>query len=214
MNGEQYDVDVQLDAEDRASPRDAGDHLPAHRRNGEMVQLSNLVKVDETVAPKELNRFNQLRSVTISANLAPGVLAGRGAGFLWNTAREVLPATCRPTSTARAASSAPRARAWLSIFVLALGFIYLVLAAQFESFRDPLIIMMTVPLSMTGALAALYLTGGIAERLLADRAGDAGRAHHQARHPDRRVRQPAAGRRQGRVATRWSKPRRCACGRS
>ena len=71
------------------------------------------------------------------------------------------------------------------VFVLALAFIYLVLSAQFESFRDPVMIMFSVPLSMTGALAALYFTGGTLERLFADRAGDAHRADHQARHPDR-----------------------------
>ena len=90
QNGEQYDVIVQLAAEDRASPQTLSTiflRSPA----GDMVQLSNIVKVREAVAPKELKRFNQLRAVTISANLAPGYALGDGLAFLEKTAREVLP---------------------------------------------------------------------------------------------------------------------------
>jgi hypothetical protein len=78
------------------------------------------------------------------------------------------------------------------VFVLALLFIFLVLAAQFESFIDPLVIMLSVPLSMIGALLALQWSGGLAQRVFADRPDHAGGPDHQARHPDRRVHQPAA----------------------
>jgi len=159
MNGEQYDVYVQLAAEDRASPATL-ETIFLRGPSGEMVQLSNIVNVKEAVAPKELKRFNQLRSVIISANLAPGTTLGEGLAFLEQTAREVLPPTVQTDLNGQSRDFRAAGQSLALVFVLALGFIYLVLAAQFESFRDPLIIMMTVPLSMTGALGALYLTGG------------------------------------------------------
>jgi multidrug efflux pump len=158
-NGEQYDVYVQLAAEDRASPETLSTiYLRSPR--GEMVQLSNIVTVTESVAPKDLRRFNQLRAVTLSANLAPGTSLGDALNFLENTAREVLPSNVQTDLAGQSREFRAASQSLAVVFVLALGFIYLVLSAQFESFRDPLIILITVPLSMTGALAALYWTGG------------------------------------------------------
>lgn len=157
--GEQYDVYVQLDASDRSSPTTL-DTIYLRSTSGEMVQLSNLVTVRESVAPQELKRFNQLRSATISANLAPGFSQGEALAFLERTAREVLPQTVQTDVAGQSREFRAAGQSLAVVFLLALGFIYLVLAAQFESFRDPLIIMITVPLSMTGALAALYFTGG------------------------------------------------------
>ncbi|WP_454683236.1 efflux RND transporter permease subunit [Ancylobacter moscoviensis] len=157
--GEQYDVYVQLDARDRSSPATL-DTIYLRSASGEMVQLSNLVSVRESVAPQELKRFNQLRSATISANLAPGFSQGQALAFLDQTAREVLPQTVQTDVSGQSREFRAAGQSLAVIFVLALGFIYLVLAAQFESFRDPVIIMLTVPLSMTGALAALYFAGG------------------------------------------------------
>jgi multidrug efflux pump len=159
QNGEQYDVFVQLAAEDRASPATLST-IFLRSPNGDMIQLSNLVKVNEAVAPKELKRFNQLRAVTISANLAPGYALGDGLAFLENTAREVLPETALTDVAGQSREYRAAGQSLAVVFLLALGFIYLVLAAQFESFRDPLIILLTVPLSMTGALGALWLAGG------------------------------------------------------
>ncbi|WP_046862613.1 efflux RND transporter permease subunit [Microvirga massiliensis] len=158
-NGEQYDVYVQLAAEDRASPETLSTiYLRSPR--GEMIQLSNIVTVTESVAPKDLRRFNQLRAVTLSANLAPGTSLGDALNFLENTAREVLPSNVQTDLAGQSREFRAASQSLAVVFVLALGFIYLVLSAQFESFRDPLIILITVPLSMTGALAALYWTGG------------------------------------------------------
>ena len=112
------------------------------------------------MAPKELKRFNQLRAVTISANLAPGYALGDGLAFLEQTAREVLPETALTDVAGQSREYRAAGQSLAMVFLLALGFIYLVLAAQFESFRDPVIIMLTVPLSMTGALGALWLAGG------------------------------------------------------
>jgi multidrug efflux pump len=159
VGGEQYDVMVQLDAKDRASPGTL-DTIYLRSGGGQMVQLSNLVNVRETVAPQELRRFNQLRSATISGNLAPGYAQGDALAFLDLAAREVLPQTVQTDVSGQLREFRSAGQSLALIFVLALGFIYLVLAAQFESFRDPVIIMLTVPLSMTGALAALYFTGG------------------------------------------------------
>ena len=159
LNGEQYDVMVQLAAEDRASPQTLATiflRSPA----GEMIQLSNIVKVREAVAPKELRRFNQLRAVTISANLGPGYALGDALAFLEKTAREALPPTVQTELAGQSREFRAAGESLVLVFVLALGFIYLVLAAQFESFRDPLIILVTVPLSMAGALGTLWLTGG------------------------------------------------------
>ena len=160
MNGEQYDVIVQLAAEDRATPATLSTiFLRAPR--GEMVQLSNIVSVKESVAPKELKRFNQLRAVTISANLAPGYALGEALDVpREDGARGAARRPCRPTSTARAASSAPRGRAspWCSCWRWSSSTSCWRRSSRASAI--PLIIMLTVPLSMTGALGALYFAGG------------------------------------------------------
>ncbi len=159
QNGEQYDVILRLAGQDRNTPQDLS-RIYVRGRDGTMVQLSNLVSTSETVAPKELNRFNQLRSATITANLAPGTSLGEALAFLQQAADEVLPRGVQTDYAGQSREFRETGASLLFVFVLALAFIYLVLAAQFESFIDPLIIMLTVPLSMTGALLALYLTGG------------------------------------------------------
>jgi multidrug efflux pump len=159
QNGEQYDVYVQLAAEDRATPQ-ALSTIFLRNPRGEMIQLSNVASVTETVAPKELKRFNQLRSVTIQASLAPGYTVGEAVDYLEQVAHDALPPTVQSDLDGASRDYKTAANSLLVVFILALAFIYLVLSAQFESFRDPLIIMITVPLSTTGALAALWLTGG------------------------------------------------------
>ncbi len=158
VNGEQYDVYLQLAAEDRASP-EALSRIYLRAPSGEMVQLSNVVSVVETVGPRDLRRFNQLRSVTVSANLNPGYALSDGIAVLEQAAATVLPGTVQTDLAGQSREFRSAGQSLVVVFLLALAFIYLVLAAQFESFRDPIIIMLTVPLSMTGALAALYFTG-------------------------------------------------------
>jgi multidrug efflux pump len=159
MNGKQYDVYVQLAVEDRASPSTL-ETMFVRGSQGEQVQLSNIVRVTESAAPKELKRFNQLRAVTISANVARGYSLGDGLAVLDQAARDVLPANVPTDVSGQSREFLAAGQSLAFIFLLALGFIFLVLAAQFESFRDPVIILLTVPLSMTGALAALWLAGG------------------------------------------------------
>lgn len=159
QNGEQYDVVVQVAGEDRSTPQDL-QTIYTRGRKGEIVQLSSVVSVEETVAPKELNRFNQLRASTITATPAPGYSLGDSLTALEQAAARVLPATVQLDYSGQSREFKQSGSSILVVFVLALGFIYLVLAAQFESFVDPLVIMFSVPLSITGALAALYFTGG------------------------------------------------------
>ena len=158
QNGEQYDVVVQVDADARQTPGDLAD-IYIRGRNGSMNQLTSLVQVEETVAPKELNRFNQFRAATITANLAPGYALGEALDVMQKAAERALPETARYDYSGVSREFRESGSSLYFIFLLALCFIFLVLAAQFESFVDPLIIMFTVPLSMTGALAALMFTG-------------------------------------------------------
>ncbi len=159
IGSEQYDVTVALPASERASP-DTLSRIFVKGKNGEMVQLSNVVKVRESVAPRDLRRFNQLRAITIQANLAPGYTLGEAIQAVDAAAAEVLPQGTATDLGGQAREFRDASSNLLLIFVMALAFIYLVLSAQFESFRDPLMIMISVPLSMTGALGALWLTGG------------------------------------------------------
>src|SRR3546814_19231508 len=111
-----------------------------------MIQLSNLVQLRETVAPKELNRFNQFRAATITGNLAPGYSLGEALDYLESVAEQVLPPQVRYDFDGESREFKDAGTRLVFVFVLALGFIFLVLAAQFESFRDQPIIMLTVPL--------------------------------------------------------------------
>ncbi|MBX6391893.1 MAG: efflux RND transporter permease subunit [Burkholderiales bacterium] len=159
MNGEQYDVLVQVAASERNNPRDIS-NIFVRGVNDVMVPLSSLVSVQETVAPRELNHFNQRRSATITANLAPGYALGEALDFLEQVAREEMPEGYALDYNGNSREFKESSGSLWFAFGLALVFIYLVLSAQFESFRDPFIIMFTVPLSMTGALLALKLSGG------------------------------------------------------
>jgi len=124
------------------------------------VPLSSLVKVREAVSPRELNHFNQRRAVTITANLAAGYALGDALKFMDETAARVLPQgyATELNGVSREFKSASGALGL--VFLLALIFIFLVLSAQFESFVDPFVILLSVPLSMVGALLAMRLTGG------------------------------------------------------
>jgi multidrug efflux pump len=157
--GDQFDVIVQLLADERNTPDDIS-KIMLRNRAGQMVPLSALVDVQETIAPRQLNHFGQRRAVTISANLAPGYTQGEALAFLEASAQKHLTAGYA-TDLSGSMREFVRASGSLGVtFALALLFIYLVLAAQFESFKGPIMIMLTVPLSMLGALAALHLTGG------------------------------------------------------
>jgi multidrug efflux pump len=148
-----------LPAAERSSPETLS-QIYVRGSSGVVVPLSSVVKYQETVAPKELKRFNQLRAVTIEANLAPGFTLGEAIAAVNAAAADVLPDNVVSDLTGQSREFRDSSSNLAFIFLLALAFIYLVLAAQFESFRDPVMIMLSVPLSIAGALLALYLTGG------------------------------------------------------
>jgi len=156
--GKLYDVIVQIEKDKRREPTDIS-QIFVRGKNDVMIQLSNLLEVKETVAPKELNHFNQRRSALITASLAPGSSLSQALGYLENAATKIGGSSVQIDFNGESREFKQSGSEIYITFLLALAFIYLVLAAQFESFRDPLIIMLTVPLSMAGALLALYLTG-------------------------------------------------------
>ncbi|KPK07489.1 MAG: multidrug transporter AcrB [Betaproteobacteria bacterium SG8_39] len=156
--GKQYDVIVQLELRDRNTPTDLT-AIYVRAKDGRLVQLSNLVTVRETVAAKELNHFDRQRAVLLSANVAPGYSLGEALEFLEQAADKVLPKSARTGLDGQSREFRESGTTLAFTFALALLFIYLVLAAQFESFVSPLIIMLTVPLAALGALLALKATG-------------------------------------------------------
>ena len=158
-DAEQYDVLVQTSAAGRATPEDI-DRIFVRGRNETMVPLSSLVTVRESVSPRELNHFNQRRSVTLTANLAPGYSLGEALTFMDAAAARVLPQGYATELNGVSREFRASAGSLGLVFVLALLFIFLVLAAQFESFIDPFVILLAVPLSMVGALLALQISGG------------------------------------------------------
>lgn len=157
-NGEQYDVIVQL-ADDRRRTPDDLTALYVRGRGDAMIPLQNLVQVREGVTPRELNRFNKLRAVTITASLAQGVGIGQGLDFL-RQALEKIDSTVMSDVAGQSREFKEASSSLGIVFTLALLFIYLVLAAQFESWRDPLIILLAVPLALFGALLTVWITGG------------------------------------------------------
>ncbi|MFO1070669.1 MAG: efflux RND transporter permease subunit [Geminicoccaceae bacterium] len=158
-NGKQYDVIVQVADVDRRNPDDLSS-IYVRNDSGEMIPLSAVITVQERVAPKELNHFNKLRSATITAFLVPGVTQGAALAFLEDAAARVLPASATIDYTGESREYKNTANSFYFTFFLAIGFIYLVLAAQFESFRDPVVIVLSVAPSFAGAMLALKLTGG------------------------------------------------------
>ncbi|RVU46462.1 efflux RND transporter permease subunit [Rubrivivax rivuli] len=158
-DADQYDVLVQTAASGRTTPEDI-EKIFVRGRNDTMVPLSSLVKVREAVSPRELNHFNQRRSVSLTADLAPGYTQGEALKFMDETAARLLPQGYATELNGVSREFKASSGALGLVFVLALLFIFLVLAAQFESFIDPFVILLAVPLSMVGAFAAMQLTGG------------------------------------------------------
>ena len=159
QGGEQYDVVVQTESVQRSTPEDI-DRLFVRGRNDAMIPLASLVSVREVVVPRELNHFGQRRSASITANLAPQLALGEALDIMDRIAAKVLPPGYTTNLNGQSREFQSSSGSLAIVFVLALVFIYLVLAAQFESFIDPFIIMLSVPLSMLGALLALKLAGG------------------------------------------------------
>ena len=153
----QYHVIAQVPAAGRATPDVIADIYV--RGNQGLVQLANVVNVRETVGPKELNHYNRVRSSTLSANLVPAVALGEALDALDRIAKENLPATVRHELAGQSKEFRESSNSLYFLFLLAVVFIYLVLAAQFESFIHPLTILLSVPLAVVGALISLFVFG-------------------------------------------------------
>jgi multidrug efflux pump len=157
QDGKQYQIISQLDRPFRNEPSDLRD-LSVRNKNGDLVSLDNLIRWNESVVPSAVYRYDRYVSATVSAGLADGKTLGDGIAALDAVAAKVLPPGVDTTLAGEAKDFADSSSSLLFAFALALLIIYLVLAAQFESFIDPLIILLTVPLSLGGAIVALQLT--------------------------------------------------------
>ncbi len=158
-NGEEYDVMLQAGRENRASPADL-DNTYVRGANDTLLSLGNLVSLTEVAEPGRFNRFNRLRAITISAGLAPGYTMGEAIEWTQATVAEELPDYAQIDWKGESREFQEASGAIVLTFLMALVIVYLVLAAQFESFIHPVIIIVTVPLAIVGALLGLWVTGG------------------------------------------------------
>lgn len=160
--GQEYDVRAQLMDDARSAPQDInGVYVKSKVGNAsQMIPLSTIADIKKRSIPVEINHFNQLRSITISADLTGGLSLGEAIDYLKTIKEKVLPDDFRTDFAGETRRFIESQNTLYLIFGLALAFIYLVMAAQFESFLDPLVIMFSVPLSLTGALLALWMSGG------------------------------------------------------
>src|SRR6187401_3404655 len=158
MNGKQYQVIAQVERHDRDDPLDLKSFFVRNNR-GELIQLDNLVKMEEVANPPTIYHFNRFKSATVQAGLAPGKTIGDGITEMRRIADKVLDETYTTSLAGSSRDYAESSSNTSFAFLLALVLIFLVLAAQFESFIDPLIIMITVPLALAGAVLSLHLFG-------------------------------------------------------
>jgi len=155
MNGKQYQVIALLQRENRNDPLDLRT-LYVRNARGELIPLDNLVTLSEESTPPQRYRFDRYVSATVSAALAPGKTIGDGIAAMDAIAERVLDETFSTALSGPSRDFAESSRSLLFVFLFALALVYLILAAQFESFRDPFVIMLTVPLALAGALLALW----------------------------------------------------------
>lgn len=154
-DGKQYQVIGQFSRENRDAPIDLKSTYVKNNRD-ELIQLDNVVYIEEQSAPPQLYRFNRYVSATVSAGLAPGRTLGEGIDAMYEIADKVLDESFATALDGPSKDFQESSSSLLFAFILALGLIYLVLAAQFESFRDPFIILFTVPLALAGALISIW----------------------------------------------------------
>jgi len=159
VDGEEYDVVLQAKPEQRATYSDLRNIFVRSDRTQDLIPLSNLTKLEDMAGPSTLNRYNRMRAVTISANLAPGYTLGEGLDYLENLIRTQLPSTAQIDYRGESLEYKEASGALYFTFGIALFVVFLVLAAQFESFVHPLVIMVTVPLAVAGGLLGLWIAG-------------------------------------------------------
>ena len=156
--GQEYDVVLQAAPGERATPTDLT-NLYVRSKSGALVPLASVVRLEERAEAGSLGRFNRLRAITLSAGLAPGYTLGEAIDWMRTTGRAELPATAQLDFSGQSREYLQSGSAVLFTFGMALLIVFLVLSAQFESFLHPLVIMLTVPLAVLGALLGLYLFG-------------------------------------------------------
>ncbi|MBQ8607572.1 MAG: efflux RND transporter permease subunit [Bacteroidaceae bacterium] len=158
MNGKQYEIVGEINRQQRNKPVDLKS-IYIRSNDGQMLQMDNLIDLEEGIAPPKLYRYNRFASATISAGLAEGKTIGEGLDEMDKIASEILDDTFRTALAGDSKEYRESSSSLMFAFILALVLIYLILAAQFESFKDPLIIMFTVPLAIAGALIFMYADG-------------------------------------------------------
>ena len=158
MNGKQYEIIGEINRQQRNKPVDLKS-IYIRNSSGEMIQMDNLIQLTEGIAPPQLYRYNRFVAATVSAGLAEGKTIGEGLDAMDAIASEVLDETFRTALTGESKEYRESSSSLMFAFILALVLIYLILAAQFESFKDPFVIMLTVPLAVGGALLFMHFNG-------------------------------------------------------
>ena len=158
MNGKQYEILGEINRQQRNTPANLKS-IYIRTDKGDMVQMDNLVDLVSGIAPPKLYRYNRFVSATVSAGLAQGKTIGQGLDEMDKIAAEVLDDSFRTALSGESKEYRESSSSLMFAFLLAIVLIYLILAAQFESFKDPLIIMLTVPLAIAGALVFMYCSG-------------------------------------------------------
>lgn len=158
MNGKQYEILAEINRQQRNKPADLK-AIYLRSSDGKMIQLDNLIEMESSIAPPKLYRYNRFVSATISAGLAEGKTIGDGLDEMDRIAKQVLDDSFRTSLSGDSKEYRESSSSLMFAFLLALVLIYLVLAAQFESFKDPIVIMITVPLAVTGALIFMHFNG-------------------------------------------------------
>ena len=157
--GEEYNVMLEGDEKQFQSPTDIDNVYVRARTTDKLIPLANMLHISENATSSRLNRYNRLRSITITANLADGYALGDALAFLENIVKTNLPENVQTDYKGESLLLKESGNSILFVFILALLITYLVLAAQFESFIHPFVILLTVPLALVGALAGLQLMG-------------------------------------------------------
>ncbi len=157
--GEEYDLILEGERDIQRTPGDIRNIYVRSARNGDLIPLSNLVELSEYADSSRLNRYNRLRAITIEANLAAGLTLGPALAHLEELARRHLPPQAVVDYKGQSQDFKSAGRSVAFVFLLGILVVFLVLAAQFESYINPLVIMLTVPLAVAGGLAGLALTG-------------------------------------------------------
>ena len=159
-DGEEYDVILEGERSSQRTPSDMSNLFVRSERSGELIPLANLVTVSEMAGPSSLNRYNRVRAITIEAGLASGYTLGEALDYLEELAREKLPSGVSIDYRGQSLDFVKSGSALAFIFVLGIVVVFLVLAAQFESFVHPVVIITTVPLAIAGGMLGIWLTGG------------------------------------------------------